>query len=192
MLFTSNYAKSFSNPRAVAISRGTPKGFTGRKCEKLAPLWFMIKDCKLSESEWKEKYFETILSKLNPNQIAKELGEGAVMLCWEGEDKPCHRHYVAEWLRNAGIQCEEIKKEEGFPEKKEEVDTRKAKEEFKGFNQAQVKIARRYEILKTFPENHSQTRKISEQIKNLFLKLKEKEKEPLKKMFEYAFEMDAN
>lgn len=36
------------------------------------------------------------------------LGDDAVLLCFEGKGKFCHRHLAAEWLRSGGIDCEEL------------------------------------------------------------------------------------
>jgi uncharacterized protein (DUF488 family) len=30
--------------------------------------------------------------------VFNELGEDAILLCWESPEKFCHRHLVADWL----------------------------------------------------------------------------------------------
>ena len=52
-------------------------------------------------------YKEQTLSKLNPAEIAMIL-EGKTLLCFEKAGDFCHRHIVAEWLREAGFECEEL------------------------------------------------------------------------------------
>ena len=50
------------------------------------------------------------MNKLNPREVYNELGEDAVILCWEAPDKFCHRHIVAEWLSySLGIDIEEYR-----------------------------------------------------------------------------------
>lgn len=45
---------------------------------------------------------------LNPNDILKELGEDAVLLCYEKPGDFCHRHLVSQWLNENGIRCSEL------------------------------------------------------------------------------------
>lgn len=52
-------------------------------------------------------YQEFILSRLDPLQVAQELGQGSILLCWEKPGEFCHRIVVADWLREAGIEVEE-------------------------------------------------------------------------------------
>jgi hypothetical protein len=40
------------------------------------------------------------------------VGEDIVLLCWEKPPKDCHRALVAEWLREAGFEVEEIPAEQ--------------------------------------------------------------------------------
>jgi len=115
---TSNYRKSGKEKNAIAISRGVPEFFSGETYEKLFPTWDMVKNTKgLTDEEWEKEYRERILSKLDPVQTAKEL-DGKILLCWEGEGKACHRHYVAKWLKEIGVDVSEV-----------EVATRKKKKE---------------------------------------------------------------
>jgi hypothetical protein len=96
----------FQGPGRICIARyaprGTPPGF--RMFKALAPGdWFN----KVTEDEYRRRYFGEILAQLDPRQVLTELealAEGAepVLLCWE---KPpltaknwCHRRMVAEWL----------------------------------------------------------------------------------------------
>ena len=38
------------------------------------------------------------MDKLDPAQVAADLGPNAILLCWEPPGKFCHRRLVAEWL----------------------------------------------------------------------------------------------
>jgi hypothetical protein len=113
MIYTSNFARNWNHPNAVGISKTVPPwGIPQRRCESLAPSHLLINDIKqlrISKEEYTERYHEEVLSKLDPKEIFEELGEGAVLLCWEGPDKFCHRHIVGKWLSDAiGIDVEEL------------------------------------------------------------------------------------
>lgn len=101
---TSNFARSGSHPRAVAISRTQPRGWTGRAYEPLAPPWRLLVAAKsgaIDEDEYIRRYRAEVLSKLDPARVYAELGEDAVLLCWERPGAFCHRRLVAEWFEEA-------------------------------------------------------------------------------------------
>src|SRR5260370_27573580 len=98
-MFTSNFGQVKSILAAglepVAISRGVPKWFKGRRMLQLAPTWAML---KMTAEEYNVR-FEAILSELDPKQVYTELGDKAVLLCWEKPNiERCHRRRVAEWF----------------------------------------------------------------------------------------------
>lgn len=121
-LYTSYFAKvkplqdaGFNN--LVCVAGYAPKFFydvrNAHFYPELAPrrTWFMEWKSKQLPNEWYiEKYNETVLSKLNPKKVATELGDGAVMLCYEKPGDFCHRHLIADWItKNTGIIVEEVK-----------------------------------------------------------------------------------
>ena len=137
-LKTSYYAKlnkiDLSKFQPVAISRDEGKlvGFDGRAMKKLSPFTFFKKwketeealnlDFKhkiMSENlylklksenqrSYIEKFYDNVLSKLAPQEIYDELGENAVLLCFEKPTEFCHRFLVAGWLEmNLGIEIAE-------------------------------------------------------------------------------------
>ncbi|MDF0591721.1 DUF488 family protein, N3 subclade [Candidatus Methanocrinis natronophilus] len=98
---TSNFYRSGADPRAVAISRTQPKGWTGRIYGPLAPSWRLLQAAKrgeIDEAEYSRRYREEVLSRLDPAAVYADLGEDAVLLCWERAGAFCHRRLVAEWL----------------------------------------------------------------------------------------------
>jgi len=109
---TSNFARSGSHPRAVAISRTQPRGWTGRAYEPLAPPWRLLQAAKsgaIDEEEYIRRYLEEVLSKLDPVRVYADLGEDAVLLCWERSGAFCHRRLVAEWLEEKlGVSVPEV------------------------------------------------------------------------------------
>lgn len=65
-----------------------------------------------SKAFYISKYKDTILNSLNADAIAKQLlllsnGKTPCLLCYETPEKFCHRHIVANWFKENGIECEE-------------------------------------------------------------------------------------
>jgi hypothetical protein len=108
---TSYYSKSANHPNAVSIAAKAPDWYKGRQYKKLAPrYWFFKKYKEDGDKEfYTEQYYKEVLSVLDPKQVYKDLGENAVLLCWEKSGDFCHRHLVAEWLsKELGIEIKEI------------------------------------------------------------------------------------
>lgn len=93
--------------------------WNGPKYEPLFPTWEMIR-CN-DEEKYEQMYREQILSKLDPLEVYNDLGEDAILLCYESIAKIesgetfCHRHIVARWLE------EELGKQYGIEVKIEEL-----------------------------------------------------------------------
>jgi uncharacterized protein (DUF488 family) len=113
---TSNFSRSGADPRAVAISRAQPRGWTGRAYEPLAPPWRLLaaaKNREIDESEYSRRYRAEVLSKLDPARVYADLGEDAVLLCWERAGAFCHRRLVAEWFEEElGVLVAELDEED--------------------------------------------------------------------------------
>lgn len=108
---TSYFAK-YKGENAVSIAGKCPDWFKGRQYKKLAPKydwWKKWRDESLSEEWYKEQYYKTILDKLDVRQVYEELGEDAVLLCWEKSGKFCHRHLITDWFqKELGIEVTEL------------------------------------------------------------------------------------
>ena len=110
---TSYFAK-YKGENAVSISLSKPNWYQCREYKKLAPTWDLLNKYKRDKDEdyYIGCYYREVLSKLNPQQVYDELGENAVLLCWEKNSDFCHRHLIAEWLENhLGIEVREYIKE---------------------------------------------------------------------------------
>ena len=108
---TSYFAKSGNHPDAVSIAGSAPGFYKGRVYKKLAPKYWFFKKYKEDNDEafYVEQYQKEVLNKLDPHQVYADLGENAVLLCWEKSGKFCHRHLIARWLESAlGISIYEI------------------------------------------------------------------------------------
>ena len=108
MIFTSNFQIAGRLAQAVAISRGIPRGWQGRRYKALAPPRDLI---KIMEPErFIALYRAQVLDKLDPMQVIREMGGyNFIMVCFEPPGEFCHRRVVAAWLRKrTGVLVEEF------------------------------------------------------------------------------------
>lgn len=75
----------------------------------LIPPWDIVKKYKkdCDEVAFATSYKMLVLDQRDVHKVAKEC-EGKILLCHEGSGKFCHRHLVAEWLRMAGYEIDEV------------------------------------------------------------------------------------
>ncbi len=109
MISTSCYKNCESDKyRLVSISgdRGVGAGFNGRCYPALAPkkdFWQKWHDNigvipdEENNRYYVEEYYKQVLSKLDPEQVYREL-DYSILVCYEGEEEFCHRHIVAAWF----------------------------------------------------------------------------------------------
>lgn len=107
---TSNFA-NYKGNKGVSIAGKVPANYTGRQYKKLAPsydIWKQYHDSHDHE-RYTFRYFDEILSKLNPQDVFNELGEDAVLLCYEDSFDFCHRRLAARWFKyNLNLNVDEI------------------------------------------------------------------------------------
>lgn len=117
MIYTSYFAKYKGN-YGVAITNHRPTFWKGNVYLELGPpdkllqWWKSLSKEKQQLEEYQRLYIEefkrSTLDKLDVNTVAKQL-DNMVLLCYENPKGFCHRHIVAEWLNEAGYECEELK-----------------------------------------------------------------------------------
>lgn len=131
MLYTSYFAniKKFPpNVTPIAICAIIPNWYKGLCYSILAPKYDSLIKYKddHNEASYIECFNNSILKHLNPLWILADLrtllnqdGSDDLIPFWEDPDrhvalicyeKPsdfCHRHLIAEWLRNYGVECNE-------------------------------------------------------------------------------------
>lgn len=119
MIYTSYYGNAYipTNMLRVGISTGMP--YKLDNIRELNPGWELINYYKSTGDKvgYVRIYKEQVLGKLKPidiiNKIRKLSVENGfkevVLLCYERPNDFCHRHLVAEWLREAGYNIEEYK-----------------------------------------------------------------------------------
>lgn len=116
-MFTGYFGKVRSYPkdkgyRFVSIARFN-RFWKGEEYKRLAPPAEIIKI--EDEDLYTKLYYEKVLSKLSPKQVYDDLGDNAVLLCYEKwsdikDGKTfCHRRIVAKWLEeNLRVCVEEL------------------------------------------------------------------------------------
>ena len=97
----------------MAICRWKPKWFTGEQYLDVAPTESILRNYKSNTGEYRAKveryvkdYNQSVLEKLDPAKVFKDL-DGKILLCYEKPTDFCHRHLLAEWLREHGFPCKE-------------------------------------------------------------------------------------
>ena len=93
--------------KLVSIALWPPRAYRGRLYPLLSPSRVMLNE---DEATYREAY-QKILDRLAPRKVYQELGEDAVLLCWEKPGEFCHRRLVAEWFeRELGVEVLEYEK----------------------------------------------------------------------------------
>lgn len=112
-MFTSNYARHGTDRNAVAISAKPPPWYVGVTYPILAPSWEIIngiKSGRLTQQQYTAEYLKLIKARgASPNRTLADLGNNAILLCYESPTEFCHRQIVACWIENElGIKVPEI------------------------------------------------------------------------------------
>lgn len=111
-IYTGYFARHQSYENPVSIARKTPNWAKVPSYIPLAPDWSIIKI--QDPSIYTEKYYETVLNKLDPRKVVLDLlqrhGNNVTLLCYEKPTDFCHRQIVAKWLSESlGIEVIEHK-----------------------------------------------------------------------------------
>jgi len=111
-MYTSYFAK-YKGSEGVAITVTLPAW--AKKHKRYAPLTptsellWAYKNGRINELQYEKQYLKILEDRgLTPKQVLQDLGNDAVLLCFEKTGYFCHRHIAAEWLRKNGIEVHEI------------------------------------------------------------------------------------
>ena len=120
MIYTTYFAKLKKLPENVvpiAICKWIPEGLR-LSCYhylELAPNTDFFNEYKRTgdAEKFTKCYNEQVLAKLDPHHIVLALTDWVgdkdiALVCYEKSTDFCHRHLVADWLRNAGYDCLEF------------------------------------------------------------------------------------
>lgn len=114
MIYTSYFAKMRKmtpeqQAKCISIARFTPKGVNISQAVYLAPAKDILFRYKQDgDEEAYTKAYNAYLNTLDYVTVAKSL-QGKILCCYEKSNDFCHRHLIAKWLRNHGVECEELK-----------------------------------------------------------------------------------
>jgi uncharacterized protein (DUF488 family) len=102
---TSFFKLSGSDPKVVSIARYPPwrgpLAFKGWRYMALAPSKDLLNawnEKSISEAEYIWRYNAETLSGLDPAQVYQELGNNAILLCYEAPGEFCYRRLIAGWF----------------------------------------------------------------------------------------------
>lgn len=126
MIYTSYFAQIRNLPNniiPIAICGGVPQWYSGLWYKKLAPKYNFFMEWKQNHDNefYIEHFYNEVLINLVPEEVESELYAllpedkkncDIALICYEKPNDFCHRHLVADWMRKAGIPCEEWKKKE--------------------------------------------------------------------------------
>ena len=112
MLYTSCFRKWKKVPNPVSIALTSPKYYTGKSYSALAPTRYILSRFKrnlIDEKQYAKEYFDMLcFRELTQEKVIEDLPNIFTLLCWETEEKFCHRHLVSEWLRTCGFKIREF------------------------------------------------------------------------------------
>lgn len=118
-IYISNFS-SYKGNNGCSISNSTPKwAYARTKNSYLVPKWELVekwnrvKNSKNSKEKQKvkeeyTKLYRKQLDELGIERILMTLEDGDVLLCWCGKDQFCHRYILADYLREHGVEVEEL------------------------------------------------------------------------------------
>jgi uncharacterized protein YeaO (DUF488 family) len=125
MIYTSYFSKLKKLPKdiiPVSICAKAPSWYDGLEYKKLAPSYDILMQYKSNPNEevYIKRFKEEILNKRLPSQTVVDLlalvgnfkglnySPSICLVCYEKPTDFCHRHLVADWLKENGYSCEEI------------------------------------------------------------------------------------
>lgn len=95
----------------VSIAGKAPTWYSGLEYKKLAPKWEFFNEWKNGSHKGDNDYYiqhfkEEVLDTLNPKDVIEDLKNltgvephKIILVCYEKPNDFCHRHLVADWLR---------------------------------------------------------------------------------------------
>ena len=119
MIYTSYFAKLKYLPKdivPISICGKCPEWYKGIQYKVLAPKYkFFMEWKKNGDNDYYIEHFQKeVLDTLEVENVINRLyelseGKDVCLLCYEKPNDFCHRHLVAEWLKENKIECEEYK-----------------------------------------------------------------------------------
>lgn len=107
--YYNNVVNIDKNIERYSISVGNG-GYNFKKIKSFAPNWDLVQKWKKGLINWSEyeNIFNAQLNKLDKDAIIKWFtNRNGVLLCYERDNKFCHRRLVMEFLLKIGLNCKE-------------------------------------------------------------------------------------
>ena len=122
MIYTSYFARLKKLPNnmiPISICAKTPSWYNGLEYKKLAPSYSILMEYKSYQNEelYIKRFKEEVLNKLCTSEVLEDLfalkpledkSKNLCLVCYEKSSDFCHRHLVAEWLKENGYDVEEV------------------------------------------------------------------------------------
>ena len=107
--------------KVIGISLYPPKWFYGNSLKQVAPTKGILFAKDQTEKEYTKRYREEVLAHQDMEKFLDAVktvsgGKDVALCCYEKPEDFCHRHILADWIKEkTGIEIEEF----GYTEKKE-------------------------------------------------------------------------
>ena len=104
----------------VSICGKAPDWYTGLQYKKLAPKWLFFSEWKSGSHKGDNDYYiehfnDEVLNVtsvrkviIDIEKLANSRADNIILLCYEKPGDFCHRHLVADWLKENGVDCNEF------------------------------------------------------------------------------------
>lgn len=104
----------------VSICGKAPDWYTGLQYKKLAPKWSFFSEWKSGSHKGDNNYYiehfnDEVLNVtsvrkviIDIEKLANSKADNIILLCYEKPGDFCHRHLVADWLKENGVDCNEF------------------------------------------------------------------------------------
>lgn len=115
-IYTSNFARKGTDPKALAISAWPPPWYEGKGLTILAPtraLVLAVIKGEMELADYTDRYIALLEERIpDPQAVLDDIPDGSFLLCYEKVTDTCHRHILRDWIfKKTGFQIEEWKNE---------------------------------------------------------------------------------
>jgi hypothetical protein len=124
-IYTSYFARGKTlkahKVKMVSIALYPPTNVKCIAMPSLAPTHSILYDKYRTDDRYTHRYKSEVLQKLDPQKVLADLvaiaqGSDIALCCYEKPGDFCHRHIVAEWLKeNTGVEIEEYGQSKNVP-----------------------------------------------------------------------------
>ena len=115
MIYTSYFANVRhlpANIEPISIAARPPRGYSGKEYRQLAPPSDVLNKYMRDKNaeDYIREYRKRVLDFRDPDWTVRGLHkltqkDNIALLCYEKPGSFCHRHLVADWLNEHGIEC---------------------------------------------------------------------------------------